>query len=60
MISPTGTMTARGVGAGPTELPNGELTFGYLTGLIEIDLTIGQAVLLHGHLVLDICAALAP
>jgi hypothetical protein len=60
MISPTGAVTARGVGAGPTVLPNGELTFGYLTGLIEVDITIGTAVLLHGHLLLDICAALAP
>ena len=59
-ISPTGTVTARGVGAGPTVLPNGELTFGYLAGLVDPDITTGTVVLLHGHLVLDICAALAP
>ena len=59
-ISPTGAVTAQGVGAGPTELPNGELTFGYLAGQVEIDITAGIAVLLHGHLVLDICDTLAP
>ena len=59
-ISPTGTFTAQGVGAGPTELPNGELTFGYLAGQVEIDITAGTALLLNGHLVLDICATLAP
>jgi hypothetical protein len=36
-ISPTGTFTAQGVGAGPTELPNGELTFGYLAGQVELN-----------------------
>jgi hypothetical protein len=60
MISPTGVAIARGAGAGPIELPNGELTFGYGAGLIELDFTSGTAVILHGHLVLDICAALAP
>jgi hypothetical protein len=60
MISPSGTVTGNGVGAGPTVLPDGELTFGYLAGLVEIDFTAGVAVLLHGHLVLDICAALEP
>ena len=59
-ISPTGVVTVRGVGAGPTVLPNGDLTFGYLTGVGEIDFTNGVVVLLQGHLLLDICAALAP
>jgi hypothetical protein len=60
MISPTGAAFSRGVGAGPIELPNGELTFGYGTGLIELDFTRGIVVILHGHLLLDICDALAP
>jgi hypothetical protein len=60
VISPTGAFTAQGVGAGPMELPNGDLTFGYAAGPVELDITAGLAVLLHGHLLLDICAALAP
>jgi hypothetical protein len=59
-IGPTGAVTAQGVGAGPTELPHGELTFGYLAGQVEVDISTGTALLLNGHLVLDICAALAP
>ena len=60
MISPAGTVIGHGVGAGPILLPNGDLTFGYGTGEFDVDFTIGAAVLVHGHLLLDICAALAP
>jgi len=60
MISPSGTVIGHGVGAGPILLPNGELTFGYAAGGVDIDFTIGAAVLVHGHLLLDICDALAP
>jgi hypothetical protein len=59
-ISPSGAVTAYGVGAGATVLPDGQLTLGYLAGLVDIDLTNRTAMLLHGHLVLDICAALTP
>jgi hypothetical protein len=61
MISPTGAVTTHGVGAGPTVLPNGELTLAYLAaGQVDIDTASRTAELLHGHLLLDICAALVP
>lgn len=59
-ISPSGAVTGYGVGAGPTVLPNGELTIGLLAGHVDTDITAGTAELLHGHVLLDICAALAP
>jgi hypothetical protein len=59
-ISPSGAVTGFGVGVGPTVLPSGELTLGYLAGQVEINIAAGTVELLHGHLLLDICAALAP
>ena len=47
-----------GVGAGPTLLPNGQTTLAYNAG--PADISGPAAVILHGHMLLDICAALAP
>ena len=47
-----------GVGAGPTQLPNGQTTLAYNAGTVDISGPIG--VIIHGHMLLDICAALAP
>ena len=58
-ISPSGAVSAHGVGAGPILLPNGEITIGYAAGQVYVDFNIGAVVILHGHLLLDICAALA-
>jgi hypothetical protein len=49
----------RGVGAGPVSTPTG-VTLGYLAGTVSIDPTTGVATLVHGHMLLDICEALAP
>jgi hypothetical protein len=49
----------RGVGAGPISTPTG-VTLGYAAGTASIDTTTGIATLVHGHMLLDICAALAP
>jgi hypothetical protein len=46
-----------GVGAGPTLLPNGQTTLAYNAGTVDISGPAG--VILHGHMLLDICAALA-
>jgi hypothetical protein len=46
-----------GVGAGPTLLPNGQTTLGYNAGTVDISGPAG--VIIHGHMLLDICAALA-
>jgi hypothetical protein len=59
-IMPSGAIFGYGVGTGPTVLPDGELTLGYLAGNVTVDISAGTVVLLHGHLVLDICAALEP
>jgi hypothetical protein len=46
-----------GVGAGPTLLPNGQTTLAYNAGVVDISGAAG--VIIHGHVLLDICAALA-
>ena len=46
-----------GVGAGPTLLPNGQTTLAYNAGVVDISGPV--AVIVHGHVLLDICAALA-
>jgi hypothetical protein len=46
-----------GVGAGPTLLPNGQTTLAYNAGTVDISGPAG--VIIHGHVLLDICAALA-
>jgi hypothetical protein len=46
-----------GVGAGPTLLPNGQTTLAYNAGSVDISGPAG--VIIHGHMLLDICAALA-
>jgi hypothetical protein len=51
-------VTGYGTGAGPTLLPNGQTTLSYNAGVADISGPV--AVLLHGHVLLDICAALAP
>ena len=45
-----------GVGAGPTLLPNGQTTLAYNAGVVDI--SGPAAVIIHGHVLLDICAAL--
>jgi hypothetical protein len=49
-------VTGYGVGAGPTLLPNGQTTLAYNAG--RADISGPAAVILHGHMLLDICAAL--
>jgi hypothetical protein len=51
-------IVGHGVGVGPVLTPNG-VTLGYLAGTVSIS-TTGPVVLLHGTLLLDLCAALAP
>jgi hypothetical protein len=46
-----------GVGVGPTLLPNGQTTLAYNAGSVDISGPAG--VIIHGHMLLDICAALA-
>jgi hypothetical protein len=46
-----------GVGAGPTLLPDGSVTLGYNAG--QVDISGPAAVIQHGHMLLDICAALS-
>jgi hypothetical protein len=46
-----------GVGVGPTLLPNGQTTLAYNAGSVDISGPAG--VIVHGHMLLDICAALA-
>jgi hypothetical protein len=46
-----------GVGAGPTLLPNGQTTLAYNAG--NVDISGPAAVIIHGHMLLDICVALA-
>lgn len=50
-------VTGYGVGAGPTLLPNGQTTLAYNAGTVDISGPVG--VIIHGHTLLDICAALA-
>lgn len=57
-ISPTGTVIGHGVGIGPTALPGGGVTLAYTAGVADV--TTQPATLLHGHVLLDLCAALAP
>lgn len=52
------TAIGHGVGVGPVLLPNGTTTLAYSAGQVGDITTVG--VPLHGHLLLDICAALAP
>jgi hypothetical protein len=56
-ISPSGTIIGHGVGVGPLQLPGGGVTLAYSTG--QADITTSPATLLHGHVLLDVCAALA-
>ena len=58
--TPDGSVTifGRGVGAGPIMTSNG-VTLGYAAGPVTINPDSGIAVLEHGTLRLDICAALA-
>jgi hypothetical protein len=58
MISPTGTVIGHGVGIGPTALPGGGVTLAYTSGVADV--TTQPATVLHGHVLLDLCAALAP
>jgi hypothetical protein len=58
MISPTGTVIGHGVGIGPTALPGGGVTLAYTAGVADV--TTQPATVLHGHVLLDLCAALAP
>jgi hypothetical protein len=44
-----------GVGAGPTLLPDGQITLAYNAGTVDVL----AGVIIHGHMLLDICAALA-
>jgi hypothetical protein len=57
-ISPSGTVIGHGVGIGPTALPDGSVTLAYTAGVADV--TTQPATLLHGHVLLDLCAALAP
>jgi hypothetical protein len=50
------TVFGHGVGAGPTALPGGGVTLAYNAGVADISSPV--ATLLHGHMLLDICAAL--
>jgi hypothetical protein len=53
------TIEGRGVGAGPTLLPDGSVTIGYTAGPTSIDPATSVATLQHGRFLLDVCAALA-
>jgi hypothetical protein len=57
-ISPSGTVIGHGVGIGPAVLPDGSVTLAYTAGVADV--TTQPATLLHGHVLLDVCAALAP
>ena len=50
------TAIGKGVGAGPLTLPGGVTTLAYAAG--QVDITTFPATLIHGHMLLDICAAL--
>jgi len=52
-----GSAIGRGVGAGPLTLPDGRTTLAYAAG--PVDITTFPATLVNGHVLLDICAALA-
>ena len=52
-----GTVIGHGVGAGPATLPDGTTTIAYMAG--TVDLSGPTATLVHGHVLLDICAALS-
>lgn len=51
------TVVGHGIGAGPTLLPDGGVTFAENAG--QIDISGPAGVIEHGHMLLDICAALA-
>jgi hypothetical protein len=53
------TIIGHGVGIGPLFTPNG-VTLAYSAGVASIDPAGGPATLVHGHILLDVCAALAP
>jgi len=59
--APDGSVTiiGRGTGAGPFQTSNG-VTLAYAAGPVAVSPTGGPAVPLHGTIILDICAALAP
>jgi hypothetical protein len=57
-ISPSGTIIGHGVGIGATALPGGGETLAYTAGVADV--TTQPATLLHGHILLDVCAALSP
>jgi hypothetical protein len=52
------TAYGNGVGAGDVLLPDGEVTIAYSAGMTDLSGPVG--VLVHGTVLLDICAALAP
>ena len=51
------TVVGHGIGAGPTLLPDGRVTLAQNAG--QIDISGPAGVIEHGHMLLDICAALA-
>jgi len=53
-------IAGHGAGAGPIQLPDGSVTLAYAPGSVSIDPNTGIATLLHGTVIVDICAALAP
>jgi hypothetical protein len=54
-LTASGAFLARGVGAGPTLTPSG-IVLAYSAGVVDAS----SGVLEHGHILLNICAALAP
>jgi hypothetical protein len=46
-----------GVGAGPVQLPSGQITFVVVAGQVDLS---AFPTLVHGTVLLDVCAALAP
>ena len=52
------TALARGIGAGTIQMPDGTLMMVHAAGVVEF--SSAGATLVHGHILLDICAALAP
>ena len=52
------TFVGEGLTGGPTQLPDGQVTLALVAG--TVDLTGFPGVLVHGKVLLDICAALTP
>lgn len=52
------TIIGRGLGIGPVFTANG-VTLAYSAGPVSIDPNGGPGTILHGHILLDVCAALA-